>query len=108
MKTLGLGHLLTHMLHEKPLHCQNIGVECVNSEVYQDIVTEFIAVLDVNERNCWFQQDSATCHTQMQPCSSCVNSSLTILFQQGYDPCVHQILSPPDNFFLGVPENQCL
>ncbi|KAJ8869429.1 hypothetical protein PR048_028419 [Dryococelus australis] len=35
----------------------------MNSEVYQDIVTQFIALLDVDECDCWFQQDGATCHT---------------------------------------------
>ncbi|PNF22643.1 hypothetical protein B7P43_G07109, partial [Cryptotermes secundus] len=67
-----------HVLHEKPLHCQKIGVWCavsrrivgpiffetaVNSPVYQDIITQFIALLEVDERECCSQQDGATCHT---------------------------------------------
>ncbi|KAJ8886234.1 hypothetical protein PR048_012443 [Dryococelus australis] len=61
-----------HVLHEKLLHCQKIGVWCAvsrppfyrsNSEVYQDIVTQFIVLLDIYERDCWFQHDCATCHT---------------------------------------------
>jgi hypothetical protein len=26
-------------------------------------MTQFIALLDEDERHCWLQQDSATCHT---------------------------------------------
>ncbi|PNF39138.1 hypothetical protein B7P43_G01320 [Cryptotermes secundus] len=68
-----------HVLHEKPLHCQKIGVRCAvsrhrivgpiifetteNSPVYQDIITQFIALLEVDERECWLQQGGATCHT---------------------------------------------
>jgi hypothetical protein len=61
-----------HVLHEKPLHCQKIGVRCavsrrrivgpiffettMNSPVYQDIITQFIALLEVDELECWLQQ----------------------------------------------------
>jgi hypothetical protein len=31
--------------------------------VHQDINTQFIAVLEVDEHECWLQQDGATCHT---------------------------------------------
>jgi hypothetical protein len=34
----------------------------VNSPVYQDI-TKFIALLELDERECWLQQDGAKCHT---------------------------------------------
>ena len=53
-----------HMFHEKPLHPQNIGVWCavscrrvvgpiffeatVNDDVYQDIITQFIVLLEEN------------------------------------------------------------
>ena len=68
-----------HIFHEKPLHPQKLGVWCavshwrvvgpiffeatVNGDVYQDIITQFIALLDDDERYCWFQQDGATYHT---------------------------------------------
>jgi hypothetical protein len=68
-----------HVLHETPLHSQKIGVWCaisrrrivgliffettVNSVVYQDIITQFISLLDIDEGDCWLQQDNATCHT---------------------------------------------
>ena len=34
-----------------------------NAEAYQELIQQFIAWLQVDERNCWFQQDSATAHT---------------------------------------------
>jgi len=35
----------------------------INAEAYQELIQQFIALLQVDERNCWFQQDSATAHT---------------------------------------------
>ena len=35
----------------------------VNAEAYQELIQQFIALLQVDERNCWFQQDSAAAHT---------------------------------------------
>jgi hypothetical protein len=35
----------------------------INAEAYQELIQQFIALLKVDERNCWFQQDSATTHT---------------------------------------------
>jgi len=35
----------------------------INAEAYQELIQHFIALLQVDERNCWFQQDSATAHT---------------------------------------------
>jgi hypothetical protein len=35
----------------------------INAEAYQELNQQFIALLPVDERNCWFQQDSATAHT---------------------------------------------
>jgi hypothetical protein len=34
----------------------------INAEAYQELI-QFIALLQVDERNCWFQQDNATAHT---------------------------------------------
>jgi hypothetical protein len=33
------------------------------TKVYQELIQQFIALLQVDERNCWFQHDSATAHT---------------------------------------------
>jgi hypothetical protein len=35
----------------------------INAEAYQNLIQQFIALLKVDERSCWFQQDSATAHT---------------------------------------------
>jgi hypothetical protein len=64
---------------ETALHPQKIGMWCaisrcriigplffettINAEAYQELIQHFIAMLQVDERNCWFQQDSATAHT---------------------------------------------
>jgi hypothetical protein len=61
------------------LHPQKIGVCCaisrlqiigplffetsINAEAYQELIQPLIALLKVDERYCWFQQDSATAHT---------------------------------------------
>jgi hypothetical protein len=38
-------------------------VTFLNAEAYQELIQQFIALLQVDERDCWFQQDSATAHT---------------------------------------------
>jgi hypothetical protein len=35
----------------------------INAEAYKELIQKFIVLLQVDERNCWFQQDSATAHT---------------------------------------------
>jgi hypothetical protein len=35
----------------------------INAEAYQELIQQFIALLQVDKHNCWFQQDSATAHT---------------------------------------------
>jgi len=35
----------------------------INAEAYKELIQQFIALLQVEECNCWFQQDSATAHT---------------------------------------------
>ena len=63
-----------HNYTETPLHPQKIGVWCaisrlriigplffetsVHAEAYKELIQQFIALLQVDERNCWFQQDS--------------------------------------------------
>jgi hypothetical protein len=34
----------------------------INAEAYQELIQQFIALLQVDERKCWFQQDCATAH----------------------------------------------
>lgn len=33
------------------------------SVLYQDIVTQCISLLEIDEEDCWLQQNNATCHT---------------------------------------------
>jgi hypothetical protein len=37
--------------------------ETITAESYQNILTQFSALLEQNERDCWFQQDGATAYT---------------------------------------------
>jgi hypothetical protein len=68
---------------ENPLHPQKIGVwyaisrrriigplffeTSINAVAYQELFQQFILLLKVDERNCWFQQDSVTAHTAASP-----------------------------------------
>jgi hypothetical protein len=68
-----------HNFPETPLHPQKIGVWCavlrrriigplffetsINAEASQEFIQQLIALLKVDQRNCLFQQDSATAHT---------------------------------------------
>ena len=35
----------------------------INAEAHQELIQQFITLLQVDERNYWFQQDSAPAHT---------------------------------------------
>jgi hypothetical protein len=35
----------------------------MTAERYQELVINFISLLEVDEQDCWFQQDGATAHT---------------------------------------------
>jgi hypothetical protein len=78
-----------HELHQVPLHTKKVRVWCtisrgriigpiffdttVTSAVYADTVQQFVALLNEDERHCWYQQDGATCHTS--------NETMTLLKQ---------------------------
>ncbi|PNF20934.1 V-type proton ATPase subunit F [Cryptotermes secundus] len=84
-------------LHEKPLHCQKIDVWCAA-----------IAFLEIDEHECWLQQDGATCHT--------FNETMQFLHEFFGDHVISKglrfprspDLSPSDFFPLGVPQRNCL
>ncbi|XP_033608191.1 uncharacterized protein LOC111866527 isoform X2 [Cryptotermes secundus] len=105
-----------HMLHGKPLHYQKIGVLCavprqivgpiffettVNSPVYQDIITQFIVLLEVDERECWLQQDGATCHTSNEAMQFLCEFFRDRPISKGLCPPRSSNLSPADFFPLG-------
>jgi hypothetical protein len=100
-----------HFFHKVPLHLEKLGVWCALSwcvvapiffeetiygNLYWDIVTtQFISLLKVDECDCWFQQDSATCH------------SATLTLQEFFGNCLisKDLWSPRSlylsfNFFL--------
>jgi hypothetical protein len=59
----------------------------INAEAYQELIQQFIALLKVDERNCWFQQDSATAHT--------VASTMEILHEFSGEKLISKGLWPP-------------
>jgi hypothetical protein len=38
--------------------------ETITAEHYQEFIMNLISLLEVNEQDCWFQQDGATAHTE--------------------------------------------
>jgi hypothetical protein len=71
----------------------------VTSAVYADVVQQFVALLNEDERYCWHQQDGATCHTS--------NETMTLLKQFFDDRIISKNLWPhrspdltPTDFFL--------
>jgi hypothetical protein len=99
-------------LHQVPLHTQKIGAWCaisrrrfigpiffdptVTSAVYADIVQQFVALLNEDERYCWYQQDGATCHTS--------NETVTPLKQFFDDRIISKNLWPPRSPDLTHPD----
>jgi hypothetical protein len=70
--------LSPNILHEEPLHLLKVGVWCgvscwcimnpvcrrtINSKHYQQLMKQFISVLQVKFWDCWIQQDAVTFHT---------------------------------------------
>ncbi|KAJ8870256.1 hypothetical protein PR048_029277 [Dryococelus australis] len=70
-----------HVLHEKPLHFHKL------ERVYQNTVTQFIALLDIDERDCWFQHNGATYHTS--------NATMQFLCKFFGDSLIFARLWPP-------------
>ena len=101
-----------HNYTESPLHPQKIGVWCatsryriigplffetnINSEAYQELIQQFITLLQVDERKCWFQQDSATAHTAA--------STMVILHEFFGENVISKGLWPPRSPDLTSPD----
>jgi hypothetical protein len=97
---------------ESPLHSVKIGVWCVisrkriigplffdetiNAERYQNLLTQFIALLEENERDCWLQQDGATPHT--------ANTTTTFLQEFFGERVIGGGLWPPRSPDLSSPD----
>jgi hypothetical protein len=67
-----------------------------NAEAYQELNQQFIALLQVDERNCWFQQDSATAHTAA--------STMGILHEFLSENLIYKGLWPPRSPDLTSPD----
>jgi hypothetical protein len=68
-----------HTFHERPLHSLKVGVWCavcrrriigpiffsetITAERYQELIMNITSLLEVDEQDCWSQQDVATAHT---------------------------------------------
>jgi len=101
-----------HNYTETPLHSQKIGVWCaisrrriigrlffetsINAEAYQELIQQFIALLQVDEPNCWFQQDSATARTAA--------STMVILHECFGENLISKGLWPPRSPDLTSPD----
>jgi hypothetical protein len=68
----------------------------INAETYQELIQQFIALLQVDECNCWFQQDSATAHTAA--------STMVILHEFLSENVISKGLSPPRSPDLTSPD----
>ena len=64
----------------------------INAEAYQELIQQFIAFLQVDERNCWFQQDSST-----------AASSMVILYEFFGENVISKGLWPPRSPDLTSP-----
>jgi hypothetical protein len=71
----------------------------VNAEAYQELIQQFIALLQVDERYCWFQQDSATAHTAVSTMVILHEFFGENLISKGFWPPRSPDLTGPD-FFL--------
>lgn len=111
-----------HIYRETSLHPEKIGVWCalsrkriigpifftstVNTEVYKDIITQFISQLEVEERRCWFQQDGAPAHTASETLEFLGEFFDERLISKGIWPPRSPDLSPPDFFLWGHLKNR--
>ncbi|PNF31709.1 hypothetical protein B7P43_G13371 [Cryptotermes secundus] len=105
------------VLHEWPSHYQKIGEWCavsrrrivgpisfettVNSPVYQDIITQFIALLEVDEREGRLQQHGATCLTSNETMQFLCEIFGDRLISKGLWPPRSPDLSPADFLLWG-------
>jgi hypothetical protein len=68
----------------------------INAEAYRELIQQFIAFLKVEERNCWFQKDSATAHTAA--------STMEILLEFFSEKLISKGLCPPRSPHLTSPD----
>ncbi|XP_076545898.1 uncharacterized protein LOC143305599 [Osmia lignaria lignaria] len=107
-----------HEFFEQPLHSSKVGVWCaisrkrivgpfffertVTSEVYEQIIIQFISSLEPNERHCWFQQDGAPAHTAASTMQLLHEFFGDQIISRGLWPPRSPDLTPPDFFLWGT------
>jgi hypothetical protein len=106
VKTVKHRVLKTHALHDNPLHLSRTGVWCavsrklivgpflseetITAKNYGNDLTQLIALLEQNERDCWFQQDGTTAILRKQEELSCRTSSVIALAGVAFGHHGHQ------------------
>jgi hypothetical protein len=73
----------------------------VNCAVYADIVQQFVDLMHVGERYCWYKQDGATCHTSNQTMNMLRGFFQDRLISKNVWPPRSPDLSPPDFLLWG-------
>lgn len=106
-----------HAFQERPLHARKIGVWCaisrrrivgplffdksVDGVVYRNLIEQFIALLELHDRDCWFQQDNATCHTSAETMNMLREFFDHRVISKGLWPPRSPDLTPADFFLWG-------
>jgi hypothetical protein len=80
----------------------------INAEAYQQLIQHFIAFLQVDEHNCWFQQDSATAHTAASTMKILHEFLGENVISKGDWPPRSPDLTCLDFFFVELLERHCL
>lgn len=106
-----------HVFEETSLHPLKVGVWCaisqrrvigpiffeksVDSDTYTNIIQDFIALLEEDERYAWFQQDGAPAHTAGKTMKVLAEFFEDRVISKGKWPARSPDLSPPDFFLWG-------
>jgi len=66
--------------------------DTLTAEKYPDLLTQFIALLEENEHDCWFQQDRATARNTKTTTALCRTSSMIVFVGHRLGHHNHQTL----------------
>ncbi len=77
----------------------------VTAEVYRDIITQFIAVLEVEEKDSWFPQDGEPTHTATKTLEFLRTFFSDRIISTGIWPPRSPDVSAPDYFLRGHLKN---
>jgi hypothetical protein len=110
-----------HTFHERPLRSSKVRVWCaisrwriispiffsetITAEHYQELIMNLISLLEVDERDCWFQQDGATVHTANSTMQMLSEFSGFCIISRNLWPARSSDLSPSDFYLWGVLKN---